>query len=333
MPRPDLPDVRRAEWIREYRLSGACPPRAIGIMLGLAVGGGSVIGFVGYWGGWLTYWLAEGAGSFGRSAVGWLMAQGMVGTVGGVALAAGIVLVILGIAFGYPFLLGTSFGRTLASVARAAKCRNLGVVVTFGVLGGVVAWGTLALIGLLQDGIVRESSRVLSAVLFEHLGILGVLAVVVDAAVIVLYSVAGSAATFADVPFCEVCGKWYSVNRTVSVAAATARPLVTGLASGSALLLGPRRSDDPSRLELRLQRCECSSADAVLTADLRWGEPVMKNGAISRTVQKEERWFATVVPNQLGLDIEQALFAGAWKAQKRGPGTSRRRTLFFFNNV
>jgi len=59
----------------------------------------------------------------------------------------------------------------------------------------------------------------------------------------------------------------------------------------------------------------------------------MKNGAISRTVQKEERWFATVVPNELGLDIEQALFAGAWKAQKRGPGTSRRRTLFFFNNV
>lgn len=306
MPKPELPEARTAEWMHPYRLSGVCPPRAVGLMLATAIGGGAVMGFVGYWGGWLAYWVSAWVGSFGFSVVDWLMGEGYVGAGAGLGLAFCVVLVILCIAFFYPFWLGASIGSAIAGVAHKARCRNMGAGVSLGVLGGGAAWGALALTGHLLGGGVRESSRILSVGGLEDLGIVAVLVLVVDAAIIVVFSAAASAGNLGDIPFCEACGRWYAIDTKASVPIATSGQLVGALASGSAAGLAPSWSGDQATIELRVQSCECTSADAVLTADVKWTEPAKK--ASAKPVQKRKNWFKTALSNSLGVAIQQALF-------------------------
>ena len=76
MPKSPLPDVRNAPWLRPYRFSGVCPGRAWGLMLVAALVGGIVVGVIGYWGGWLTYWLSQ----FALSVTGGMWGSGLLGT-------------------------------------------------------------------------------------------------------------------------------------------------------------------------------------------------------------------------------------------------------------
>ena len=297
MPKSPLPDVCNAPWVRPYRFSGVCPGRAWGLMLAAALVGGILVGAFGYWGGWLTYWLSQ----FALFATGGLWGTGLLGT--GVS-AAIIGLVFLFAGLGYPTILGAMAGSAVVWAAQRAQCRRIGAAVAFGLLAGLATWVALALTGLLVQGEVRESSRILD-------NIPGVPDWVSFAAVgldaLVLTCLAGySARTLGDTPYCETCGKWYSVSKKTELPLDHAALLVGALAGGSTAGLSAAPVEDAdNHIELLFQRCECEGPDALLTADAKWTE------AARRGTQKQSgRWFATTLPAPLAHDIEGVLFAG-----------------------
>jgi hypothetical protein len=299
--RPALPEVRNAEWMRPYRFSGACPARASWAMLAVAAGGGIAIGFAAYWGGWLVFWLTYA----GMHVAGALTSGGLVGKGVGVAL---MVIVVLSAALGYPLLIGSGVGSAVAAVGQYGKCRNIGVATAFGLLGGLVAWGALALTGLLAGGAVQESSRILAG--FESVrAALTPAVLVIDAALVVFGSVRVTR-VLKDTPFCESCGEWYVISKTTKVPVATATLLVDALAAGSVASLVPADSGDPALqpIALQLQRCACGSVEAVLTADVNWVEQEERRGKIVMK-RKTARWFQTALPAELGNAVDRVLFA------------------------
>ncbi len=297
MPKLPLPDVYRAPWVRPYRFSGVCPGRAWGLMLAAALVGGISVGAFGYWGGWLTFWLSQ----FALFVTGGLWGSGLVGT--GVS-AALVGLVFLFAGFGYPMILGAIAGSAVVRAGQRAPCRRIGAAVTCGLLAGVATWGALALTGLLVHGEVRESSRILDTIVgvpdWVSFAVIGLDALVLAG------GAAYSAGTLGDTPYCETCGKWYSVSRKAELPLDQAALLVGALAGGSAAGLSAAPAQDAdNHIELLLQRCECEGPDALLTADAKWTQAARKG-----TVKQQGRWFATTLPAPLAHDLEGVLFAG-----------------------
>ncbi len=227
--------------------------------------------------------------------------SGLLGT--GVSFAI-VALVFLFAGFGYPTILGAMAGSAVVWAAQRAECRRIGVAVAFGLLAGLATWGALALTGLLVQGEVRESSRVLDNILgvpdWVSLAVLGL-----DALVLTCFA-AYSARTLADTPYCETCGKWYGVSKKAELPLDHAALLVGALAGGSTASLSAAPAEDAdNHIELLFQRCECEGPDALLTADAKWTEVARKG-----TQKQSGRWFATTLPAPLAHEVEGLLFAG-----------------------
>lgn len=300
-----VPDVRGADWRHPYRLSGACPTRASRLMLA-GIGGGVVVGFIGYWAGWLVYWVMSHLGGWvGVVGGAWLEIKGESSSGNGARLALSViaVMVIASVALVYPFLLGVVSGNFVAFAASAGKCRNTSAATVFGLLGGVATWGTLALTGLLASGAAHESSRGLG--LFDAVpGWLTSAVLAIDAALVILSAVYVVRKSMKETPFCERCQQWYGMTTETTVPLGTAMPLVSALSSGSAVGLTPVQTENPAEIVLRLQGCECRLADSVLSADLTW-QKAKRNGKVSAKVVA---WFQTTLPAELGAAVEEALF-------------------------
>ncbi|MGZ5385371.1 MAG: hypothetical protein ACXWH0_15505 [Acidimicrobiia bacterium] len=300
-----VPDVRGADWRHPYRLSGACPTRASGFMLA-GIGGGVVVGFIGYWAGWLVYWVMSHLGGWvGVVGGASLEIKGESSSGNGARLALSViaVMVIASVALVYPILLGVVSGSFVAFAASAGKCRNTSAATVFGLLGGVATWGTLALTGLLASGAVHESSRGLG--LFDVVpGWLTSAVLAIDAALVILSAVYVVRKSMKKTPFCERCQQWYGMTTETTVPFGTAMPLVSALSSGSAVGLTPVQTENPAEIVLRLQGCECRLADSVLSADVTW-QKAKRNGKVSAKVVA---WFQTTLPPELGAAVEEALF-------------------------
>jgi hypothetical protein len=303
-----VPDVRAADWRHPYQLSGASPARASGLMLAMGIGGGVVVGFIGYWAGWLIYWLMSHLGAWvGVVGGAWLEIKGESSSGNGARLALSLIaaMVIASVALVYPILLGVVSGSFVAGAASSGNCRNTSAATLFGLLGGVATWGTLALTGLLVSGAVHESSRGLG--LFDVVpGWLTSAVVAVDAALVILTAVYVVRRSMKATPFCESCQRWYDRTTETTVPIGTAMPLVSALSSGSAEGLAAVQTENPAEIALRLQDCECRLADSVLSADVTW-QRAKRNGKAS-TKSKRVAWFQTTLPAELGAAIEEALF-------------------------
>ena len=303
-----VPDVRGADWRHPYRLSGERPARASGLMLAAGIGGGMVLGFIGYWGGWLVFWLISHLQDWVVGVGGaWLEAQGESSSGNGARLALFLIaaMVIASVALIYPFLLGVAIGSGVAGVGVMEKCRNTSAATAFGLLGGVATWGTLALTGFLASGAVHESSRGLG--LFDEVpGWLTWAVLAIDAALVALSAVRVVRKSMKTSPFCERCQQWYAKTTETTVPIGTAMPLVSALASESAEGLTPVQTEVPAEIALRLQDCECRLADTVLSADVIW-QKAKRNGKVSAKGRRVA-WFQTTLPAELGASVEEALF-------------------------
>ena len=214
-------------------------------------------------------------------------------------------IVFLSAGVGYPALLGGMAGGVVVSAAERAQCRRIGVAVAFGLLAGLAAWGALALTGLLVQGSVRESSRILDNILgvpdWVSLAVIGL-----DALLLTGFGGYGAARMLRDTPYCETCGKWFGVSKKAELPLDHAALLVGALAGGSTASLSAAPAEDAAnRIELRFQSCECDGSDAVLTADAKWTQAARKG-----TQKKSGRWFATTLPAPLAHEVEGVLFAG-----------------------
>jgi len=272
------------------------------------IGGGVVVGFIGYWAGWLVYWVMTHVGGWvGVVGGAWLENKGESSSGNGARLALFVIamMVIASIALVYPILLGEFSGIAVAGAASAGKCRSTNAAMVFGLLGGVATWGTLALTGLLASGAVHESSRGLG--LFDVVpGWLTSAVLAIDAALVILPAVYVVRKSMTETPFCERCQQWYGMTTETTVPIGTAMPLVGALSSGSAAGLTPVQTENPAEIVLRLQSCECGLADYVLSADVTW-QKVKRNGKVSAK-GNHVAWFQTTLPAELGAAVEEALF-------------------------
>lgn len=304
-----LPDVRRAEWMHPYRLSGACSARTGASMLATGVAVGIVLGFVGFWVGWLVARLFPWLMHTATVVVDWAQGEGLFGAGVAVALVAIVVLASAFAALGFPVILGMGTGSGVAAVARDKKCRNPGLATAFGLLSGLVTVGALWLTGLVSGGAVHESSRILTLPVFDTTrDALATVVLAIDAALVVLSAALAVHGEMKDSAFCEACQKWYAVNRETTIPIGTAEPLVSALASGSAAGLAQVRTLDRAEIALKLQRCECASAEAVLTAEVKWTKVTHRSGK-TFAKNKQKRWFRTTLRSELGTAIERAVFS------------------------
>jgi hypothetical protein len=314
----DLPVVKDAKWLKEYKPSGICPPGAKWRMLVSGILIGTVIGVVAYYGGILTSGLAKLV----------FIVFGVVALCGGIfgwiSIALSTVAVIIFLGLGYPALLGYILGSSIWPAAKAGKCRNSGLTAGIGFLSGVIAYGVFAWMAI-RFGSIHETSWLTKMLpgLSSTSGWM-ILILVVDALTLVVVTTATARSGINDNPFCEECQKWYGMPIEVSYSVKIydpdfAKQLVLTLESGipQNLKVDLRLPSDATtpRITLSLQRCTCGQADYKLSTTLNWQESRVEKGKhyydkdTIKIEEKSEDWFKTMIPPGLGRQLETILFA------------------------
>jgi hypothetical protein len=111
-------------------------------------------------------------------------------------------------------------------------------------------------------------------------------------------------------PFCEECDAWYVDTAEGAFTTTSSEPLIQALESGS---LEPLRSVVPTskreypHLATTLKKCpSCERADYFLAISLDW-EAEKTEGTETKIEQRDEPWLTTMVPVEVGMQIEGLL--------------------------
>jgi len=279
---PPLPRVPKS-LTTPYRFSGKCPPQTLISIL--------IVGVIGITIGLLI--------SIILTLIGALLA-GKLGPSLGNSQAAGLVYLLL---VETPLYLVSSYvgafvGELIAKRANDGKCRSKLFPPTVGILGGitVLALGAILLPEVIQLELIRSQ--------FQNINLPGVMGVAaLSSLMFIFYMYSYITTHVAPGPFCEASNTWYEPIISKNIDISLAKPFIDTMSLKS--LHTPKVmsvSNDLPNLQIQLWCCsDCSSSDFVIKVYQQWGE-VKKI--------RTKLWFASVLPSELGTELQQALSAG-----------------------
>lgn len=310
MTKPSLPSIPRELQSRTYSASGICPTGPAIAILGFGILGGAAIGAIGHYIGSLVPLLVMGLVSLLAK-----LAGGCFGIL--LVLSGGIIAIAIGLAM--PAILGFAVGRVIWTGAKWGKCRSPKWAGAVGLVGGVAAYVTFALIAVRTSGGMRLTSGfdVLIISLLELSGTQWWQYVLFGIEAIVLILVSSSVAEYhvSSNAFCEGCQEWYVNHRQDSFSPSLAGPLVRSLTSGSPeftaedIVHVPSDSNVPY-LVLSLRKCpSCNTSEFEFEAKVVWQEIESGKDGEKEVKVEKEKWLHTMVPPHLARQIETVLFS------------------------
>jgi len=312
MVKPQLPPVPDAIARRVYKPSGKYAPGSFARMLVLGFLVAIVIGIIAqYIGQWIIPW--------GKSIVAWvydsLVLSRFCCFIPGFLVAYPLQLALI-IVFGllfllYPFILGGVIGAVMRELIRWGKCRSARLSVALGLVNGVGAYISLALLRSHLLGHADTSSGLVAFLKLPSTPWWAYVLIGLDALIVAAVSVVISKTYVMDHPFCETCGEWYAAAVPLGVfPLAIAEPLVQTLESGelqAALKEIPPTKQPPS-ITIAFARCpSCATADIGLETHVNWEEVSKGSQGKEKTHSLTKPWFSVMVPGQLFAQIEEAL--------------------------
>lgn len=310
MAKPSLPSIPNELRSRTYIASGICPVGPAIVILGLGVLGGAAIGAIGHYVGFLVSTLVM----FVYSLLAGL-AGGCLGIL--VLLSGGIIMIVIALAM--PVVLGFAIGRIIWAGAKWGKCRSPKWAGAVGLVGGVAAYVTFALIAVRTSGDMRLTSG-FDVLLGSLVGLSGTewwqyILFGVEAVILVLVPGFVAMDYVSSTAFCEGCQEWYVNHQQDSFSPSLASPLVRSLMSGSSeftaedIVHVPSDSNVPY-LVLSLRKCpSCSTSEFEFGAKVVWQEIESGEDDEKKVKVKEETWLKTMVPSHLGEQIETVMFS------------------------
>lgn len=311
MSKPDLPEIAQSVKERAYKPSGKYTTRSLVLMIGLGVFGGALIGAMGHYVGLLLPLLAGLVFLLYFSLGGCLSGCGYGGCASLGALLSGIVIAG-GIGLVYPAIVGAIIGYVTWSLAKWGKCRNSGWAGRAGFLNSVIGYGIFALIAILTSGMMHTTSGL--ETVFKPAGTEWWLYVLfaLDALIFIGFAILISYNQVESTPFCEDCEEWYGDWKQATFSPRLAESLMQMLDSGQLNDLESNITQmadtEYPHLVLKMRKCpSCTTSDFQLEASIFWQEEKTENGK-TKTEQKSDTWFTTMVLATLGFQLEELLF-------------------------
>lgn len=303
--KPYLPSVEGAAWVRPYKHSGICPPNTLLLMFGLGALVGAVTGVVGYFGGFVTSFLA-GLGVSLLAWIGGFLGQWL-GKIIGVLYAIWVAIVL---GLGYPGLLGALLGGGIGLLARKGKCRNPDWAGAAGCLSGAIAYAVFVFMTLQLAGGLHETSQMTRLIELPSTSGWMYAIVALDGLILIASSFGVAFNQVSDKPFCEGCNSWYLDPQIANFSIHGVKPLLQSLETGDPHAGDPHglkfyrdwgspRSD---RLELALQECSCEKGESRLKVTVHWQETKTEKGK-TKTEDKSEIWFTTMLAPEFGSQL------------------------------
>lgn len=310
MTKPSLPSIPKELRSRTYTASGICPAGPAIAILGIGILGGAAIGAVGYYVGSLVPILVMSVYSLLAG-----LAGGCLGIL--LLLSGGIIAIAIGLAM--PVILGFATGRIIWDGAKWGKCRSPKWAGAVGLVGGVAAYVTFALIAVRTSGDMRLTSG-FDVLISSVVGLSGTqwwqyVLFGIEAVILILVSRSVAIDCVSSTAFCEGCQEWYVNHRQDLFSPSLASPLVRSLISGSPeftaedIVHVPSDSNVPY-LVLSLRKCpSCNTSEFEFGAKVVWQEIESGKDDEKKVKVKEEAWLKTMVPSHLGGQIETVLFS------------------------
>lgn len=312
--KPSLTQLSADVVAHKPELSGECPGKAWLLMLLAALPISLVYGVVGHY-------VGIAAGYIGGVVA--LIPNLLTSVCGLISWAFVIfaIIVILGVVFGYPILMGyIDGGFIVLALGKKGLCRSVNAAGFAAAINGIVAYFGHILITFLISMRIQPLTYSISQLesLFDTT-IVGIPAWMyifcgVELILVVVGAVIGARDELKKSTFCEKHQCWYNKWLSSSYAPSINTSLAAAIeANDSNLLESFDRiaNDILPRVFLEVRSCPKSQdCEWEMKATLWWQEQTTDKKGQTTTNTNSEQWFDILVPSEFGLQLEEKLAIG-----------------------